>query len=325
VWAGSHIQNAPQMKRTIVRNKREFIDWVNAFNGKMNCYTSVYDYALFAETAEVDNSIILDRMFLDFDAHDEPLKNAFYDMSALAIILNAEDIKFTMYFSGKGFHIIVYGEKANDIRSIQQYYSEFSSLYPTLDRTGIQTKRLKRIPNTVNLSSDGPYYCIPLTFEDINLGLKHILRTAKTGNHKTIRYGSVLKTWETVAPIEVSNIEIEAPKPPGELPIIPCLYNAIMVENPGHYARVYLTQWYRDILSMGERHIEPAQQQEMVEIIMKEFKAISSNEDIWLDWHEPTTRKHVEFIVRGGYHAPGCKSVLIPQGYCPGKCWRFCE
>ena len=123
MWAGSHIQNAPQMKRTIVRNKREFIDWVNAFNGKMNCYTSVYDYALFAETAEVDNSIILDRMFLDFDAHDEPLKNAFYDMSALAIILNAEDIKFTMYFSGKGFHIIVYGEKANDIRSIQQYYS----------------------------------------------------------------------------------------------------------------------------------------------------------------------------------------------------------
>ena len=49
------------------------------------------------------------------------------------------------------------------------------------------------------------------------------------------------------------------------------------------------------------------------------------NEDIWLEWHEPTTRKHVEFIVRGGYHAPGCKSVLIPQGYCRGKCWRFCE
>ena len=48
VWAGSHLRNAPQMKRVIVRNKTEFETWVNAFNGKMNCYTTVYDFEHFA-------------------------------------------------------------------------------------------------------------------------------------------------------------------------------------------------------------------------------------------------------------------------------------
>ena len=67
-----------------------------------------------------------------------------------------------------------------------------------------------------------------------------------TGNQPSKRYGSFLQTWKELKPIEASDIEVTAPKPPGELPILPCLYNAIMVENPGHYARVYLTQWYRD-------------------------------------------------------------------------------
>ena len=98
-----------------------------------------------------------------------------------------------------------------------------------------------------------------------------------------------------------------------------------MVENPGHHARVYLTLWYRDILSMRERNISENKKAEIIEIIMNEYKTISSNEEVWLDWDETTTRKHVTFVVNGGYHAPSCKDKLIPQGYCPGKCWRYCE
>ena len=313
------------MKRQIVKNSQEFVDWVNLFNGKMNCYTTVYDYEHYAENAKVESSIILDRMFLDFDSHHEPLLNSFNDMYSVATKFDREDLMFKMYFSGKGFHIILYGEKAYDIRSIQQYYSELAKDYNTLDRTGIQTNRLKRIPNTVNLSSKGPYFCIPLTFDDINNGLDYILNRATTGNHKSIKYGSTLKTWNAVAPIEVSKVEIAPPKPPGELPILPCLNNSIMVENPGHYARVYLAQWYRDILAMGERDLPQEKQNEIVEIIMKEFAAIAEHENVWLDWDEGTTRRYVQGIVSKGYHAPGCKSVLIPQGYCPGKCWRYCE
>ena len=76
MWAGSHLRNAPQMKRKIVKNKQEYLDWVNAYNGRMNCYTTVYDFEVFGENTKIDNSVVLDRMFLDFDAHDEPLVNA---------------------------------------------------------------------------------------------------------------------------------------------------------------------------------------------------------------------------------------------------------
>ncbi len=313
------------MKRVKINNKDEFVVWVNAFNGKMNCYTSVYDFGKYAEDAAIDSTCIKDRMFLDFDAHDEPLENAYYDCIRVCDVLLEQDVFFNMYFSGKGFHMIVYGEQADDIRSIQSYFTTLTPIAPTLDRSGIQVKRLRRIPNTVNLSSKGPYFCIPITREDLESGLDVILDKAMTGNHPQVRYGNKLVKWPNVKPIEMSDIEINAPKPVGELPILPCLHNAIMVENPGHYARVYLTQWYRDILTMRERHISEEKKAEVIEIIINEFKAIANKEDIWLDWDEKTTRHHVKFVVDGGYHAPSCKEKLIPQGYCPGKCWRYCE
>ena len=96
-----------------------------------------------------------------------------------------------------------------------------------------------------------------------------------------------------------------------------------MVENPNHMARVYLVQWYRDLLSMGEREMDAEQKQKLVNVIMNELETIASQDDIWLDWDERKTRGYVKGIVNKGYHAPGCNTVLIPQGYCPGKCWRY--
>ena len=60
MWAGSHIKNAPQMKRDIVKSRQEFVDWINLYNGKMNCYTTVYDFLQFSDSAKVDSSIVLD-------------------------------------------------------------------------------------------------------------------------------------------------------------------------------------------------------------------------------------------------------------------------
>ena len=313
------------MRRVKINNKEEFLTWVNAFNGKMNCYTSVYDFEKYATDAAVDSSVVLNKMFLDFDAHGEPLEKAFKDLCKITSILRVEDVYFNMYFSGKGFHVIVHGEKVNDIRSIQSYFSTLAEYAPTLDRSGIQVKRLRRIPNTVNLSSEGPYFCIPLNMTDINNGLNFILQKAKEGNHPSVTYGKMKQAWRWVKPISVSEIEVVPPKPPGELPILPCLYNSIMVENPGHYARVYLVQWYRDILAIGEREMDSTKQEEMVSVIMQELNTIASKENVWLDWDATVTEKNVRFIVSGGYHAPSCEGKLIPQGYCVGKCWRYPE
>ena len=320
VWAGSHLRNAPQMKRKIVKNKQEYLDWVNAYNGRMNCYTTVYDFEVFGENTKIDNSVILDRMFLDFDAHDEPLVNAYYDFVGVCTKYLEENIKFRPYFSGQGFHIIVYGEVADDIRSIQRYYSRLATDYDTLDRTGIQTNRLRRVPNTENMKVGR--FCIPVNIES-EPSLDDILSLTDGIVADDFVYGSNLVRWPEVEPISMSSVEIDVPDSIGRLPILPCLHNAITVENPSHYARVYLTQWYRDLLSIGQREISLEAQNQIIAKIMEEFREIANVDGIWLDWDESKTRGHVEYIVSRGYNAPGCRSVLIPQGYCIGKCWRY--
>ena len=164
------------MKRRVVNNRNEFVDWFNSYNGKMNCYTTVYDFEDFNNGVKLDYSVVLDRAFLDFDAHDEPLQNAYDDLRKVVQSLVESDTVFKMYFSGKGFHVFVYGEPVDDIRSIQQYYSKISNGVATLDRTGIQTNRLRRIPNSMNLissdSNGNPYFCIPLLVDDLKLDLE---------------------------------------------------------------------------------------------------------------------------------------------------------
>ena len=315
------------MKRRVVKTKSEFVNWFNSFNGKMNCYTTVYDFEHFKNEVKMENSVVLDRAFLDFDAHDEPLEDAYRDLKRVVTELVAEDTIFKMYFSGKGFHVFVYGEPVDDIRSIQQYYSKVSDGVPTLDRTGIQTNRLRRIPNSMNLSSSdengNPYYCIPLLQDDLQHPLEYILNLAKSPRNVQSSNGTKLAIFPEMQPIEMSDEEVDIPTPIGRLPILPCLHNAITVENPSHYARVYLVQWYRDLLSLGNRNTTIEQNEQITTTIMEELETIASKDDIWLDWDARTTTKYVRGIVDKGYNAPSCSNVLIPQGYCIGKCWRY--
>ena len=50
-------------------NKNEMIDWIKMYNGKMNCYYTIYDFGEFSDKEKIESSVILDRAFLDFDAH----------------------------------------------------------------------------------------------------------------------------------------------------------------------------------------------------------------------------------------------------------------
>tara|TARA_Y100000592_G_scaffold78649_1_gene123767 strand:+ start:3946 stop:4890 length:945 start_codon:yes stop_codon:yes gene_type:complete len=314
------------MRRKVVKTKSEFLDWFNQFNGKMNCYTTVYDFEDINDNTQIDSSVILDRMFLDFDAHGKPLELAHKDFVEVAKKLESQDIMFRSYFSGKGFHIIALGERVNDIRCIQQYYTELAKDHPTLDSSGIQINRLRRIPNSMNLSTtydeDKSYFCIPINYklEDLDL----ILQSAKNIVPLDIKYGSKRIKFPTVEPIEASDIEVEMPKPVGSLPILPCLHNSIMVENPSHNARVYLIHWWRDLLTGRERNISPEQQEKVIDTIMVELEKIASLDEVWLDWNYDVTKMYVSGIVSKGYHTPSCDK-LIAQGYCVGKCWRYVD
>ena len=90
-------------------NREEFNEFITSHNGFMNCYSTIYDFAVVNENTKIDSSVILDRIFLDFDAHGEPLEKAQVDFAKIANTLKKDGIMQRTYFSGKGFHIIAYG------------------------------------------------------------------------------------------------------------------------------------------------------------------------------------------------------------------------
>lgn len=248
------------------------------------------------------------------------------------------DYQYTLFFSGRGFHLFVFGEVTDTIRNIQVFFREIKTYLVnrvgsdiTLDDRVGQATRLRRIPNTVNMSSrdenGNPYFCIPLLRTDLDKQVHEILELAKKPRSIPFRIsGKNLVVFPEAPPMQAVSGEISVPKTTGTLPMLPCLHNAIMTENPSHMARAYLVSWYRDLLSGCANVESDADKQKILDAIIDEIRTlVETNEEIWLDWDERETRKHAKFTVFGNYSSPHCKTVLIPNGYCVGKCWRYPE
>ena len=296
------------MKRRVVLTRDEYADFVNVQNNRTNVYTTVYDFEHFSETAKIDSSVVLDRIFLDFDAHGERIEKAFRDVKVIM-----EEMRSIQYF----------------FREIKSYLISKVGNDITLDDRVGQKTRLRRVPNTVNMASadsnGNPYYCIPLLEEDLSKDINHILSLASSMRLIPFRKGGKKRVkFPDAPPIEEVEGEVSVPQYTGKLPILPCLHNAIMVENPSHMARAYLVSWYRDLLTLRRKLTTTEQKQQVLDVIVSEIKdLVEKNEGIWLDWNEYETRKHARFTVFGNYKTPHCKTVLIPDGYCVGKCWRY--
>ena len=71
------------MRRKVVLTRNEYAEFVYAQNNKTNVYTTVYDFSEFSEKAKIDNSVIRDRVFLDFDAHEDNLEMAWMDLKVV--------------------------------------------------------------------------------------------------------------------------------------------------------------------------------------------------------------------------------------------------
>jgi len=333
MWAGSHIKNAPQMKRIIVRNKKQFQRFVSSHNGKANVYTTVYDFDEFSETAKVDSSVILNRIFFDFDAHEEDLDKAWEDTKC--VINFVKKANYNLFFSGRGFHLFVHGETTDTIRNIQYYFRQAKhylgynrGFNNTLDERVGQTTRLRRMPNTVNMSATNDngemLFCIPLCEDDLHLSIEEILSLATkprspnkkiNGKHKAV--------FPTSPPLREIDGEVTVPKTLGSMPILPCLYNAVMTENPSHLSRAYLVSWYRDLISGYQNLTTLKQKEDTLNLVVDELERVFANsQDTWLDWDKTTTKNHAKFTVYGNYNTPHCDK-LINEGLCIGKCWRY--
>jgi len=352
VWPSANKQTTTfASKRKLVHNQEEFNDFVRLYNGKMNCFTSVYDYEQYTDKQAVTSTVILDRIFLDFDAHHgevdkntgaqmikaQQIKDCLDDLDAVIHYLIYHGYKFDMSFSGRGFHVYVYGEPTRNIRRLTAFFNEVKELTinGTLDSSAISSRRLRRIRNTMNMKAayeNGCYYCIPLDFEESsNLTAEQIMELAKKPNNipVTIR-GNTLVKWPEVLPIEESNVEVDVIKV-GKLPIPPCMHSAVMVENPTDIARMYLVSWYRDLLLWCDLNVpftaikiipDVETRQQIVKQIVAEIKYLHETHDVWLDFKEDVTEFRTKYIIDGNYSFPNCNK-LISDGYCIGKCWRL--
>ena len=184
------------------------------------------------------------------------------------------------------------------------------------------------MPNTVNMSATNSrgemLFCIPLCEDDLDLSIEEILNLATkprspakkiNGSHKIV--------FPISPPLREIEGEVNVPKTIGSMPILPCLYNAIMTENPSHLSRAYLVSWYRDLISGYQDLKTMKDKEDTLNLIVDELERVfASSQDVWLDWDKITTKNHAKFTVYGNYNTPHCDK-LINEGLCIGKCWRY--
>ena len=178
------------MRRKKMESKEQYIKFVQSQNNRTNVYTTVYDFEHFSEKMAIDSTVIIDRIFLDFDAHEDELDKAWRDVKEVMKLVIQRDYLHTLFFSGRGFHLFIFGKRTNNMRNVQTLFKEIKEYLVskvgkdnTLDERVGQITRLRRVPNTVNMSSsDGEgnaRYCIPLTVDDLSLNIEEILVLAK--------------------------------------------------------------------------------------------------------------------------------------------------
>ena len=148
---------------------------------------------------------------MDFDAHTDNLDMAWRDVKQVMELIINKNYSHTLFFSGRGFHLFLFGERTNEMRSVQTFFREIKQYLvskvgknTTLDDRVGQTTRLRRVPNTVNMSSadnkGNPLYCIPLEVNDLSLNIESILQLASKPRHIPFKKGGKNKVIFPNAP-----------------------------------------------------------------------------------------------------------------------------
>lgn len=168
-------------KRKFCENLKEIKEYVKLYNGKTNCYKTVYGFEQYfpSQYRNVPNydTAIIDKVYMDFDG-----KETFDEVKRVHEMYLKDDIKHIINFSGNGFHILVYTDKTHIVNkqpALHRYCDEISML---MDQKVVndQVGRLYRIIYTLHI--DKKRYCIPLCEDDLKLTWKEICEKSKTLN-----------------------------------------------------------------------------------------------------------------------------------------------
>ncbi len=179
--------------RKIVYNIKEWLNFVNLYNGKKKAvYTSIYTFEKI-EQKPVYETAILDKLFFDFD---DKSCDAWKECNSLHQHLLKENIKHLIIMSGRGYHLYVFSLplKPQNIKSCiynsQHYFIDKLKLTVDVQVIG-NPAQLARVPNTFNIK--GNRFCIPITQEQFEKGDKFIKELASKQNFvKNITIGEKL-------------------------------------------------------------------------------------------------------------------------------------
>jgi len=134
------------------------------------------------------------------------------------------------------------------------------------------------------------------------------------------RKGFCLKQWAEDNPVDIAGwVENKITEITGfdEVPIMPCLQNAITVSNPQHDVRVALAQHlFENLRNFAPPSVlTPEQTDKMVSESVQFMKTLG-----WTDFNARITKQHLYTLVQYE-RSPSC-AWFHQRGLCEARCWR---
>jgi len=285
--------------RILVNSREEMLKTIRQFDGKTDIFASVYDA-----------SLIVDKLFYDFDGNPEEAK-IFY-----TFLTEEKDLTVIPVHSGKrGIHLYILLRPSPPdkmlLTDVMLGLIEecFNGKCKTVDsHTFGNLRQLARVPNTRRPGLGT--YCVPLPLDWTKMTpaqLMDYIRSPRRGEFEPRKFPS-LSDFPRIQRERKGEIIIPAPvfKIPQDERLFkdilrPCLWRAVHEKNPSHPARVATTI---DLLNSG---ISP-------ETILHWYSTLG-----WRDFDVKTIKYQIDHIARAGYHSYSCRrlrELKIPRRCC---------
>lgn len=167
--------------RITTNTSEEFYEQINRYKSYKRVFATIYNYT----SSEVyDNAFLnVDKIFFDLDG-----EKSFVEAVKLSNEFGRRNMRYLMLYSGAGFHFYLftknYAELKNKKAALFSAHSFFVRKFKltTMDEKVMgDVARVATIPGTFN--NRRGRYCIPLTTDDLERGLKFIQRKATHQPH----------------------------------------------------------------------------------------------------------------------------------------------
>jgi len=285
--------------RTTV-DRGEFYQKINLFNGKKRIFSSIYN---FTGNFEYDNqAMVIDKIFFDFDG-----ENALINALALIEECVKRDYKFTVFFSGAGFHVYIFTNRAR-LANPKFALAAFQTQYQGMDKTSIgDIARVATVPNTFNTKRGR--FCIPVSIEDVKKGIDYIYELAALQRYEAFVYGNTPvdlvkydgRPEERYAAFDEPRIDVRKIE---SLP--PCINDILSYEKKGFRGRFLIIVYLKDAGYLKHQ----------IEDVIKEY--CSDDEAKHCIYHE----RQLNYLYWKDMMFPYCE-VIKSEGKCP--CDGICE